>query len=169
MDTPHPSMIAADKLSFESFRNEVLNDFYTASISREASLLGRKEVLTGKAKFGIFGDGKEVAQIAMAKFFRNGDFRSGYYRDQTFMFATGNLTLEQWFAQLYAHTDLEAEPSSAGRQMNGHYATRSLNPDGTWKDLMQIKNSSGDISPTGSQMPRLLGLAMASKHYKLNT
>ncbi len=158
----------ASDLSFDDFKKEVLNDYRIANESRETSLLGRKEVLTGKAKFGIFGDGKEVAQIAMAKYFRKGDFRSGYYRDQTFMFATGNLTLEQWFAQLYAHTDLEAEPSSAGRQMNGHYATRSLNPDGTWKNLMEIKNSSGDISPTGSQMPRLLGLAMASKHYKLN-
>src|ERR1041385_8224596 len=161
----HP---AVSKEKFEEFRNIVLADYRVACESREASLTGRKEVLTGKAKFGIFGDGKEVAQIAMAKYFRNGDFRSGYYRDQTFMFATGNLTLEQWFAQLYAHTDLEAEPSSAGRQMNGHYATRSLNADGTWKNLMEIKNSSGDISPTGSQMPRLLGLAMASKHYRLN-
>src|SRR5688572_30177284 len=158
----------SEELSLEEFRKEVLHDYRIANESRETSLLGRKEVLTGKAKFGIFGDGKEVAQIALAKFFRNGDFRSGYYRDQTFMFATATLTLEQWFAQLYAHTDLEAEPSSAGRQMNGHYATRSLNPDGTWKDLMQSKNSSGDISPTGSQMPRLLGLAMASKHYKQN-
>ena len=158
----------SEEISMDEFRTEVLNDYRIANESRETSLLGRKEVLTGKAKFGIFGDGKEVPQIAMAKFFRNGDFRSGYYRDQTFMFATGTLTLEQWFAQLYAHTDLEAEPSSAGRQMNGHYATRSLNPDGTWKDLMQMKNSSGDVSPTGSQMPRLLGLAMASKHYKLN-
>jgi pyruvate/2-oxoglutarate/acetoin dehydrogenase E1 component/TPP-dependent pyruvate/acetoin dehydrogenase alpha subunit len=155
-------------LSFDEFKKVVLNDYRVANESRETSLLGRKEVLTGKAKFGIFGDGKEVAQIAMAKVFRKGDFRSGYYRDQTFMFATGNLTLQQWFAQLYAHTDIEAEPSSAGRQMNGHYATRSLNEDGTWKNLMEIKNSSGDISPTGSQMPRLLGLAMASKHYRHN-
>ena len=156
------------ELSFEEFKKAVLNDYRIANESRETSLLGRKEVLTGKAKFGIFGDGKEMAQIAMAKVFRNGDFRSGYYRDQTFMFASGLLTLQQWFAQLYAHTDLEAEPSSAGRQMNGHYATRSLNTDGTWKNLMEMKNSSGDISPTGSQMPRLLGLAMASKHYRLN-
>ncbi len=160
------SPVSKEKL--EEFRNIVLADYRTAFESREASLTGRKEVLTGKAKFGIFGDGKEVAQVAMAKAFREGDFRSGYYRDQTFMFATGNLTLQEWFAQLYAHTDLQAEPSSAGRQMNGHFATRSLNADGTWKDLTKIKNSSSDISPTGSQMPRLLGLALASKHYRNN-
>ena len=156
------------ELSFEEFKKIVLNDYRIANESREASLLGRKEVLTGKAKFGIFGDGKEVAQLAMAKVFRDGDFRSGYYRDQTFMFATGNLTIQQWFAGLYADTDVEAEPSSAGRQMNGHFATRSLHPDGSWKDLTKIKNSSADVSPTGSQMPRLLGLAMASKFYKSN-
>ena len=160
------SSVSKEKL--QEFRNIVLNDYRIANESREASLIGRKEVLSGKAKFGIFGDGKEVAQIAMAKSFREGDFRSGYYRDQTFMFATENLTLREWFAQLYAHTDLEAEPSSAGRQMNGHFATRSLNADGSWKDLTKIKNSSSDISPTGSQMPRLLGLALASKHYRQN-
>ncbi|HET6990733.1 MAG TPA: thiamine pyrophosphate-dependent enzyme, partial [Bacteroidia bacterium] len=160
------SNVSKEKL--EEFRKIVLADYRIANESREASLTGRKEVLTGKAKFGIFGDGKEVAQVAMAKSFREGDFRSGYYRDQTFMFATGNLSLREWFAQLYAHTDLEAEPSSAGRQMNGHFATRSLNPDGSWKDLTKIKNSSSDISPTGSQMPRLLGLALASKHYRRN-
>lgn len=160
------SDVSKEKL--KEFQNIVLADYRVAVESREASLTGRKEVLTGKAKFGIFGDGKEVAQIAMAKSFREGDFRSGYYRDQTFMFATKNLTLQEWFAQLYAHTDLEAEPSSAGRQMNGHFATRSLNPDGSWKDLTKIKNSSSDISPTGGQMPRLLGLALASKHYRLN-
>jgi pyruvate/2-oxoglutarate/acetoin dehydrogenase E1 component/TPP-dependent pyruvate/acetoin dehydrogenase alpha subunit len=154
--------------TFEDFRNEVLNDYRIACESREASLLGRREVLTGKAKFGIFGDGKEVAQIAMAKYFKPGDFRSGYYRDQTFMFATGTLTLQQWFAGLYAHTDIEAEPTSGGRQMGGHFATRSLNPDGTWKDLTKIKNSSADISPTAGQMPRLLGLAQASKIYRHN-
>ncbi|HEU4717285.1 MAG TPA: thiamine pyrophosphate-dependent enzyme [Bacteroidia bacterium] len=152
----------------EEYRKIVLTDYRIACESREASLTGRKEVLTGKAKFGIFGDGKEVAQIAMAKVFREGDFRSGYYRDQTFMFATDNLTVQEWFAQLYAHTDLRAEPSSAGRQMNGHFATRSLNEDGSWKDLTKIKNSSSDISPTASQMPRLLGLALASKHYRSN-
>jgi pyruvate/2-oxoglutarate/acetoin dehydrogenase E1 component/TPP-dependent pyruvate/acetoin dehydrogenase alpha subunit len=160
------SNVSKEKL--KEFQNIVLADYRVAFESREASLTGRKEVLTGKAKFGIFGDGKEIAQIAMAKSFREGDFRSGYYRDQTFMFATKNLTLQEWFAQLYAHTDLEAEPSSAGRQMNGHFATRSLNADGSWKDLTKIKNSSSDISPTGGQMPRLLGLALASKHYKKN-
>ncbi len=154
--------------TFEDFKKEILNDYRIACESREASLLGRREVLTGKAKFGIFGDGKEVAQLAMAKYFLPGDFRSGYYRDQTFMFATGNLTLQQWFAGLYAHTDLDAEPTSAGRQMGGHFATRSLNPDGTWKDLTKIKNSSADISPTAGQMPRLLGLAQASKVYRHN-
>lgn len=156
------------QLSFEEFKKTVLNDYRIANESRETSLLGRKEVLTGKAKFGIFGDGKEIAQLAMAKVFREGDFRSGYYRDQTFMFAVGNLSLEQWFAGLYAHADVEADPMSAGRQMGGHYATRSLNPDGTWKDLTKIKNSSSDISPTGGQMPRLLGLALASKFYRNN-
>lgn len=154
------------ELDFNAFKEEVLNDYKIACISRETSLLGRKEVLTGKAKFGIFGDGKEVAQIAMAKHFRNGDFRSGYYRDQTFMMATGNLTVKEYFAGLYAHTDVEVEPQSAGRQMGGHFATRSLNPDGTWKNLMEMKNSSADISPTAGQMPRLLGLAQASKVYR---
>jgi len=153
-------------LSFEDFKNEVLNDFRIASISREASLLGRKEVLTGKAKFGIFGDGKEVAQLAMAKHFQNGDFRSGYYRDQTFMFATNNLTVREYFAGLYADTDVDREPQSAGRQMGGHYATRNVEADGSWKNLMEQKNSSADISPTAGQMPRLLGLAQASKVYR---
>ncbi len=147
----------------------VLEDYRIANESREASLMGRREVLTGKAKFGIFGDGKEIAQLAMAKVFKEGDFRSGYYRDQTFMFATQNLTLQEWFAGLYGHTDADAEPMSAGRQMGGHFGTKSLNPDGTWKDLTKIKNSSPDISPTGGQMPRLLGLAMASKYFKQNT
>lgn len=156
------------KISFEEMRNELLSDYKLANISREASLLGRKEVLTGKAKFGIFGDGKEIPQIAMAKFFKEGDFRSGYYRDQTFMMAVGNLTVQEFFAQLYAHTDVIAEPSSAGRSMNGHFATRNLNEDGEWKNLMQQKNSASDISPTGSQMPRLLGLALASKMYREN-
>ncbi|MFN5630340.1 MAG: thiamine pyrophosphate-dependent enzyme [Bacteroidota bacterium] len=154
------------KLSFEDFRKEILNDYKVACESREASLLGRKEVLTGKAKFGIFGDGKEVPQLALAKVFKNGDFRSGYYRDQTFMFATGNLTIQQWFAGLYAHTDIEAEPMSAGRQMGGHFATHSLDDHGNWKNLTQQKNSSSDISPTAGQMPRLLGLAQASKIYR---
>ncbi len=157
------------KISKSDFRNIILNDYRIAYESRQASLLGRKEVLTGKAKFGIFGDGKEVAQIAMAKAFQNGDFRSGYYRDQTFMMAIGQLTVQEFFAQLYAHTDVIAEPASAGRSMNGHFGTRSLNADGTWKNLTEMKNSSSDISPTGGQMPRLLGLAYASKLYRNNT
>jgi 2-oxoisovalerate dehydrogenase E1 component len=155
-------------LSFEDFKNIVINDYRIAYESRQASLLGRKEVLTGKAKFGIFGDGKEVAQIAMAKAFKNGDFRSGYYRDQTFMFATGMSNISEFFAQLYALTDVDAEPCSAGRSMNGHFGTRSLNADGTWKNLTEMKNSSADISPTAGQMPRLVGLALASKLYRQN-
>ncbi len=147
---------------------EILSDYRLACESREASLLGRKEVFMGKAKFGIFGDGKEVAQIAMAKVFRNGDFRSGYYRDQTFMFAIGELTMQQYFAQLYAHTDVEADPASAGRLMNGHFATRMLDEDGKFKDLSKLKNSSADISPTAGQMPRLVGLAYASKLFREN-
>ncbi|MHC2993660.1 transketolase [Pontibacter sp. HJ8] len=147
---------------------EILNDYRIAWESRHASLAGRKEVFMGKAKFGIFGDGKEVAQLAMAKFFQAGDFRSGYYRDQTFMFAIGELTLQQYFAQLYAHTDVEAEPSTAGRAMNGHFGTRLLDDEGKWKNLAESKNSSADISPTASQMPRLVGLAYASKLYRQN-
>ena len=149
-------------------REEILRDYRLAYESRQASLTGRKEVFMGKAKFGIFGDGKEVAQLAMARYFRKGDFRSGYYRDQTFMFAIGELTLQQYFAQLYAHADTEAEPATAGRCMNGHFSTRSLDEDGNWKNLMEIKNSSADISPTAAQMPRLLGLAYASKLYRQN-
>ncbi len=145
---------------------EVLDDFRLACESREASLLGRKEVFMGKAKFGIFGDGKELAQIAMAKVFRKGDFRSGYYRDQTFMLAIGELTLQQYFAQLYAHTDVEADPASAGRLMNGHFATRMLDDEGRLKNISQLKNSSADISPTAGQMPRLLGLAYASHLFR---
>lgn len=156
-------------MTLEEVRAEILRDYELVWSSREASLLGRKEVLTGKAKFGIFGDGKEVAQVAMAKQFRHGDWRSGYYRDMTFMFAIGELTVQQWFAQLYAHADLEHEPASAGRQMNGHFATRSLDENGEWKDLTQQYNSSPDISPTGGQMPRLLGLAQASKVFRQNT
>ncbi|MCO5261079.1 MAG: thiamine pyrophosphate-dependent enzyme [Crocinitomicaceae bacterium] len=155
-----------NKLDFETFKNEVLEDYKLACISRETSLLGRKEVLTGKAKFGIFGDGKELAQIALAKQFQNGDFRSGYYRDQTLMMAIGQLNVQQYFAGLYAHTDEEVEPMSAGRQMGGHFATRNIDKNGEWKDLMKQKNSSSDISPTAGQMPRLLGLALASKVYK---
>lgn len=155
-------------MTFETFRQAVLDDYRLANESRQASLLGRKEVLTGKAKFGIFGDGKEIAQIAMAKVFFPGDFRAGYYRDQTFMMASGLLTVQEFFAQLYAHTDVNAEPSSAGRLMNGHYSTRLLDENGEWKNLTQLKNSSSDISPTAGQMPRLLGLAYASKLYRQN-
>ncbi len=155
-----------DKISFDDFKQDVINDYSIAVQSREASLLGRKEVLTGKAKFGIFGDGKEVAQIAMAKVFKEGDFRSGYYRDQTFMFASGMSTIESFFSQLYATPDVDAEPSSAGRQMNGHYATRLLDENGHWKDQTKTKNCSSDISPTAGQMVRGLGLAFASKLYR---
>jgi pyruvate/2-oxoglutarate/acetoin dehydrogenase E1 component/TPP-dependent pyruvate/acetoin dehydrogenase alpha subunit len=154
------------ELSFKDFKAEVLNDYKIAKISRECSLLGRREVLTGKAKFGIFGDGKEVPQLAMAKAFKKGDFRSGYYRDQTFMMAIGELTAQQFFAGLYAHTNIKVEPMSAGRQMGGHFATHSLNEDGSWKNLTEQYNSSADISPTAGQMPRLLGLAQASKIYR---
>ncbi len=153
-------------MTFEDFKKEVLNDYKIATTSRECSLLGRREVLTGKAKFGIFGDGKEVPQLALAKAFKNGDFRSGYYRDQTFMMAIGEMTIEQFFAGLYGHTDLAHDPMSAGRQMGGHFATHSLDENGQWKDLTQQKNSSADISPTAGQMPRLLGLAQASKIYR---
>lgn len=146
----------------------ILADYKLACASREASIIGRKEVFMGKAKFGIFGDGKEVAQLAMARVFRPGDFRSGYYRDQTFMFAIGELTLQQYFAQLYAHPDVAADPASAGRLMNGHYATRMLDEGGALKDLAKQKNSSADISPTASQMPRLVGLAYASKLFRNN-
>ena len=155
-----------NNLSFEDFKTEVLNDYKIALISRECSLLGRREVLTGKAKFGIFGDGKEIPQLAMAKAFLKGDWRSGYYRDQTFMMAVGELTTEQFFAGLYANTDLELEPMSAGRQMGGHFVTHSLDDNGNWKDLTKQYNSSADISPTASQMPRLLGLAQASKIFR---
>jgi len=154
------------QLSFSKFRDEVLRDYYIACISRETSLLGRKEVLGGKAKFGIFGDGKELAQIAMAKFFQPGDFRSGYYRDQTFMFATELTTAEQVFAQLYADPDINNEPFSAGRQMNCHFATRTVDEQGEWLPLATIKNISSDIAPTAGQMPRALGLAYASKAFR---
>jgi pyruvate/2-oxoglutarate/acetoin dehydrogenase E1 component/TPP-dependent pyruvate/acetoin dehydrogenase alpha subunit len=159
---------AAEKeiLSFEDFKKEVLNDYKIATVSRECSLLGRREVLTGKAKFGIFGDGKEVPQLALAKAFQNGDFRSGYYRDQTFMMAIGAMNIQQFFAGLYGHTDINQDPMSAGRQMGGHFATHSLDENGQWKNLTEQKNSSADISPTAGQMPRLLGLAQASKIFR---
>lgn len=153
-------------LSFDDFKAEVLRDYTLAVTSRECSLLGRREVLTGKAKFGIFGDGKEVPQLAMAKAFRNGDFRSGYYRDQTFMMAIGQLNIQQFFAGLYGHSDINHDPMSGGRQMGGHFATHSLDENGNWKNLTLQKNSSSDISPTAGQMPRLLGLAQASKIYR---
>lgn len=164
--TQNTEIANTQQLSFQDFKNEVLKDYRIARISRECSLLGRREVLTGKAKFGIFGDGKEVPQLAMAKAFQNGDFRSGYYRDQTFMMAIGELTPQQFFAGLYAHTDINVEPMSAGRQMGGHFATHSIDENGNWKNLTAQKNSSSDISPTAGQMPRLLGLAQASKIYR---
>jgi 2-oxoisovalerate dehydrogenase E1 component len=158
--------IEVTPVDFETFKNEVIADYKLACLSREASLLGRREVLSGKAKFGIFGDGKELAQIALAKQFRNGDFRSGYYRDQTLMMAIGQLNIQQYFAGLYGETNLDLEPQSAGRQMGGHYSSRNLDANGNWLNLMEQKNSSADISPTAGQMPRLLGLAQASKVYR---
>ncbi|MCY7311769.1 MAG: transketolase, partial [Chitinophagaceae bacterium] len=166
MESIQATLTDAEKLSFEKFREAVLTDFSMACISRETSLLGRKEVLGGKAKFGIFGDGKEVAQVAMAKFFLPGDFRSGYYRDQTFMFAAGLTTAEQVFAQLYANPDVNIEAFSAGRQMNCHFATKMVNENGEWLDLAGLKNISSDIAPTAGQMPRALGLAYASKAFR---
>lgn len=159
-------MPADEKLSFDRFRDEVLKDYRVACISRETSLLGRKEVLTGKAKFGIFGDGKEVAQVAMAKFFQPGDFRSGYYRDQTFAFAIGLTTSEQYFAQLYADPDINNDPFSAGRQMNAHFATPNTDANGEWLDLTAMKNTAADMAPTAGQMPRSLGLAYASRMFR---
>lgn len=160
------NILNSEKISFEEFKTEVLNDYRIACESREASLLGRREVLTGKAKFGIFGDGKELAQIALAKVFRPGDWRSGYYRDQTFMLAAGLMTVKQFFAQLYADPNLENEPMTGGRQMNGHYATRWIDRHGNRIPVSDTKNSSCDMSPTAGQMPRLLGLALASKQFR---
>jgi len=153
-------------LSFEDFKKSVLEDYKTAVTSRECSLLGRREVLTGKAKFGIFGDGKELPQLAWARAFKNGDFRSGYYRDQTFMMAINELSISQFFSGLYAHTDIKHDPMSAGKQMGGHFSTHTLDENGNWKNLLNQKNSSADISPTAGQMPRLLGLAQASQIYR---
>lgn len=164
-----PTLAATSKsarLSFDEFKKEALEDYRIVVASREASLIGRREVLTGKAKFGIFGDGKELAQIAVAKCFKPGDIRSGYYRDQTLMFATGMSDIQKFFAQLYANPDIENEPATAGRMMNGHYATRWLDENGDWKDLMKEPQSSSDISPTAGQMVRALGLAYASKMYR---
>lgn len=167
MDTnPNNEENLLENLSFDNFRTEVLKDYEVVCISREASLLGRKEVLTGKAKFGIFGDGKEVAQVAMSKFFIPGDFRAGYYRDQTFMFASGLSTAEQFFAQLYADPDFKNDPFSGGRQMNAHFSTPFVDKNGDWLPLADRKNISSDISPTGGQMPRALGLAFASKVFR---
>lgn len=167
MDNSTPlTMPAEAKLSFDKFRQEVLNDYRVACISREASLLGRKEVLTGKAKFGIFGDGKEVAQVAMAKFFQPGDFRSGYYRDQTFHFAIGQSTVAQFFSQLYADPDIKNDPNNAGRQMVSHFCTPLTDQNGDWLDLAKRKNTASDMAPTAAQMPRSIGLALASKLFR---
>ena len=156
------------ELSLSEFKEIVLADYRLACESREASLLGRKEVLTGKAKFGIFGDGKELAQIALAKQFQEGDYRSGYYRDQTIMLAIGSVTHQQIFAQLYSHTSIQAEPHSAGRQMNSHFTTRYINEDGTWKDMTKLKITTTDLSPTAAQIPRTVGLGLASKLFRKN-
>ncbi len=161
-----PAQATNDMLSYEDFRATVLKDYRLALESREASLLGRREVLTGKAKFGIFGDGKEVAQVALAKFFMPGDWRSGYYRDQTFMFATGIGNTQQFFAQLYADPDAAHEPFSAGRQMSSHYATMNIDASGNWKDLTAQRNVAADMAPTAAQMPRSIGLALASKLFR---
>ena len=162
----HTQSEPTSEISFDDFKATVINDYKIAVTSRECSLLGRREVLTGKAKFGIFGDGKEVPQLAMAKAFKKGDWRSGYYRDQTFMMAIDHLTIENFFAGLYAHTSLEHDPMSAGKQMGGHFGTHSLDESGNLKNLLEQYNSSADISPTAGQMPRLLGLAQASKLYR---
>ena len=154
------------KITFEAFKNQVLEDYKLAVLSRECSYMGRREVFSGKGKFGIFGDGKELPQLALNHFFKNGDFRSGYYRDQTLLFAQGLLTVENVFAALYADLDIEREPMSGGRQMGGHFVTSSRDSEGNWKNLLDQKNHSGDISPTVSQMPRHLGLAQASNLYR---
>ena len=166
METNFSETSSPQKLSFDNFRQEILKDYQVVCESRETSLLGRKEVLTGKAKFGIFGDGKEVAQVAMAKFFKPGDFRAGYYRDQTFMFAAGLSTIEQFFSQLYSDPDINNDPFSAGRQMNAHFATKFVDENGEWLDLVNKKNVTSDIAPTAGQMPRALGLAYASKFFR---
>src|SRR6476659_4072932 len=167
MENVAPATLPVDeKLSFNKFRNEVLSDYKIACISREASLLGRKEVLTGKAKFGIFGDGKEVPQVAMAKFFKPGDFYSGYYRDQTFAFATETATIKEFFAQLYSDPDTSHDPHSAGRQMNSHFATATVDESGNTLDLVNRKNIAAGMAPTAAQMPRSIGLAYASKAFR---
>ena len=158
--------LSMEQLSFDKFREEVLKDYRLAWESREVSLLGRKEVLTGKAKFGIFGDGKEVPQVALAKFFKPGDFYAGYYRDQTFAFATGIATVEEFFAQLYADPDVNNDPHSAGRNMNSHFATPFVNEEGNFVDLVNRKNLTAGLAPTAAHMPRALGLAFASKAFR---
>ena len=160
--------ITEQEISFDDFRKEISNDYYTAYISRQLSLMGRKEVLNGKAKFGIFGDGKEVVQLAMAKVFKNGDWRSGYYRDQTLMLAAGVYNPVQFFSQLFGDSDIKNNPHNGGRVFNNHFSIANIHPDGSWKNLTSQKNSSADISPTAGQMPRLLGLAWASKLYREN-
>jgi TPP-dependent pyruvate/acetoin dehydrogenase alpha subunit len=155
-------------ISFEDFKTEVIADYKLANLSRNISVIGRREVLTGKAKFGIFGDGKEIVQIALAKQFKDGDWRSGYYRDQTWMMAAGLFSAEEFFHQLYGNTDGELNPGNGGRSFNNHFSTANINPDGSWKVLTKQKNSSADISPTAGQMPRLLGLAYASKLFRQN-
>ncbi|MCA1745374.1 MAG: hypothetical protein LC643_06695, partial [Bacteroidales bacterium] len=155
-------------LSFEEFKKEVLNDYKIGQLSRQMSIIGRKEVLTGKAKFGIFGDGKELAQIAMAKQFMKGDWRSGYYRDQTFLLATGMTTPAKFFALLYGETRTELNPDNGGRSFNNHFATRLIDEEGNWKKQTDSKNTAADISPTAGQMPRSVGLALASKLYRQN-
>src|SRR4051812_24382264 len=154
MESPTDIMLEDQKLSFDRFREEVLHDYRLCCESREASLLGRREVLTGKAKFGIFGDGKEVAQVAAAKFFQPGDFLSGYYRDQTLAFATGQATMEEFFSQLYADADTANEPHSGGRQMNSHFATPFVDTNGDWLDLINRKNIAAGLAPTAAQIPR---------------
>jgi TPP-dependent pyruvate/acetoin dehydrogenase alpha subunit len=166
MENTANTLLAGEKLSFDKFRQEVLNDYRVCCLSREASLTGRKEVLTGKAKFGIFGDGKELAQVAAAKFFQPGDFLSGYYRDQTFAFATGQASIEEFFAQLYADPDTANDPHSGGRQMNSHFATPIVDKDGNWLDLVNQKNIAAGMAPTAAQMPRSLGFALASKLFR---
>jgi len=163
-NTTNSDLLASDKLSFEKFREEVLKDYRLVCESREVSLLGRKEVLTGKAKFGIFGDGKEVPQVAMSKFFKPGDFYSGYYRDQTFAFSSGISTIEDFFSQLYA--DPNNDPHSGGRNMNAHFSSPFIDKDGEFLDLINRKNISAGLAPTASQMPRALGLAFASKMFR---
>jgi pyruvate/2-oxoglutarate/acetoin dehydrogenase E1 component/TPP-dependent pyruvate/acetoin dehydrogenase alpha subunit len=158
--------VLEEKIAYTEFQKEILDDYYLAHLSRQLSIIARKEVLNGKAKFGIFGDGKEIAQIAFAKCFKNGDWRSGYYRDQTFMFATGMLTPDEFFSLLYGHSDIKFNPNNGGRNFNNHFGTRSLNADGSWKAISKMKNSSSDVSPTAGQMPRSLGLAFASKYFR---